>query len=107
MALSLDEEAPIMAGGLRLRAYSGSVNCSLHLKRSGHGRRAGTGLAAAELIVVLAFGDDWLAGFGHHAQVARLQLELYCLRLRLARDARAGTRAERACGAPVTLGKLR
>ena len=56
----------------QLRELFGQSDLSLDLEGSGHGLRAGAGLAAADADLVLPFGNDRLAGFGDHAQVARL-----------------------------------
>ena len=60
-------------------------------------------LAAADRDGIIAFSDDRLAGFGDHAQVARLQIELHLLR-RARFEMNALESAQRRCGAPGTLG---
>lgn len=51
----------------------------IHTKRVRHVRCSGAGLAAANRQPELPFRHHHFAGFGHHAEVARLQFELHLL----------------------------
>ena len=59
---------------------------TLHAEVTRDNWRGSSRLSAADRERVVAFGNDGIAGFGHHAHIARVQLELHsllCARLQM------------------------
>src|SRR5215469_16143691 len=52
---------------------------AFNVETAADNRRSSVRLTAADADCVIALGDDRIAVFGHHFQIARLQIEVNCL----------------------------